>query len=64
MQLRTLVPLVATLLRTYEGINDGEKVARLGALLDMLPRDPDLRLVRQMIEDGIRMQVAKDATSN
>ena len=64
MQLRTLAPLVATLLRTYESVNDGEKVAKLGGLLDMLPQDHDLQLVRQMIEDGIRMQAAKDNTSN
>jgi hypothetical protein len=64
LQLRTLAPLVATLLRTYEGMNDGEKVARLGGLLDLLPEDPDLRLVRQMIEDGIRIQAAKDGRSN
>ena len=64
MQLRTLTPLVATLLRTYEAINDGDRVTRLGGLLDLLPQDPDLRLVRQMIEDGIRMQAAKGSTSN
>jgi hypothetical protein len=60
MQLRTLAPLVATLLRTYEAINDGEKVTRLGGLFDMLPKHPDLKLVREKIEEGIAMQAAKD----
>jgi hypothetical protein len=58
-QLRTLTLLVASLLRTYEGINDDEKVTKLGALLDLLPQDPDLGLVRQVIQDGIKMQAAK-----
>ncbi len=58
-QLRSLTLLVATLLRTFECVNDGEKVAKLGGLLDMLPQDPDLALVRQIIEDGITRQADK-----
>ena len=61
-QLRTLTLVVATLLRTYEGVNDEEKVTKLGGLLDMLPQDPDLSLVRQVIQDGIKMQAAKSGT--
>ncbi len=62
LQLRSLAPLVATLLRTFEGVNDADKVAKLGGLLDILPQDDDLNLVRQIIKDGIEMQAAKGST--
>jgi hypothetical protein len=61
-QLRSLAPLVATLIRTYESVNDGEMVDKLGALLDILPQDQDLKLVRDIIKDGIEMQKKKRDT--
>ena len=63
LQLRNIAPLVATLLRTYESVNDNDKVTRLGGLLDMLPQDPDLKLVREKIEEGIKMQAGKNGGS-
>ncbi len=58
-QLRALAPIVATLLRTFEGAGDADKVQRLGMLLDLIPQDGDLTLVRKIIEDGIQMQATK-----
>lgn len=59
MQLRNMAPVVATLLRTFEASNDGDKVERLGRLLDMIPQDVDLKLVREKSAEGIALQHAK-----
>jgi hypothetical protein len=60
LQLRSLAPLVASLLRTFELANEGEAVAKLAGFKDLIPPDADLDLIRQIIEVGINKHAAKD----